>query len=406
MRQRSRASPPAGRWLALGVLATGMLLGMAPWLSATAVLPELQNAWHLAPGWGAWLTIAVQLGFVAGALISATLNLADRVNPRRLMALGSIAAGLANLGLLGVHTPGAAIAVRLATGVCLALVYPPAMKAMAAWFDRDRGLALGVMVGALALGSALPHLINGLGGLAWAPVIATSSALSIAGGLIVLGLGRDGPLAFPSAPFDPRKAFIALSNRGVRLACIGYWGHMWELYAMWAWFGVFFSQALAQAGIAEPQAWSALASFACIGMGALGCLVAGRVADRWGRSRTTIVCMSVSGVCAASVGWLARLGWPVLLVIGAVWGVSVVADSAQFSTLVTELGDQATIGSALTLQLALGFALTAPSLWLIPWLAAHVGWGTAFLSLAIGPVIGMTAMGRLVPRERRVLVAR
>ena len=395
------AAAPPGRWLALAVLATGMLLGMAPWLSATAVLPELTAAWHLAPGWGAWLTIAVQLGFVAGALMSATLNLADRANPRRLMALGAVAAGIANLGVLVVTTPTGVIAVRVATGMCLALVYPPAMKAMAAWFHRDRGLALGVMVGALALGSALPHLINGLGGLAWEPVIVASSALSIGGGLIVWIAGRDGPLSFPSAPFDPKKAFRALANRGVRLACIGYWGHMWELYAMWAWFGLFFSQALSRAGIANSTAWSALASFACIGIGALGCLVAGRVADGWGRSRTTIVCMSVSGACAASVGWLGPLGWPVLLVVGLIWGISVIADSAQFSTLVTELGDQATIGSALTLQLALGFALTAPSLWLIPWLAERFGWGAAFLALAAGPLIGIVAMMRLAPLEAR-----
>jgi len=370
---------------ALALIATAVVLSMTTWFSASAVLPQLREEWALGDTAAAWLTIAVQLGFVAGAVVSSLLNLADVGAARHLIAAGSAGAAAANLGLLAADGPELALPLRFATGMCLAGVYPPALKLMATWFQRGRGAALGVLVGALTLGSAAPHLVNGLGGADWRGVVVATSALTAAGGALVLLAVREGPFAFPRARFDPRQAGRVFRNRGVRLASLGYFGHMWELYAMWAWFLVF-------ARTVWDDTAAAFATFAVVGAGAAGCVAAGVVADRVGRAETTAACMAVSGAAAVAIGlvppWL-------VLPLGLVWGVAVVADSAQFSTLVTEHADQAYVGTALTLQLAVGFTLTVATIWLVPYAVAAVGWRWAFSLLALGPALGIVAMLRL-----------
>ncbi|GAA5130961.1 MFS transporter [Alloalcanivorax gelatiniphagus] len=391
---------PRGCWQGLTVLASAMLLGMTTWFSATAVVPQLRDLWSLTAGQSAWMTISVQLGFVVGALGSALFNLADLIPPRRLMLFGSIGAALANLLLLIEPGVTGAMLLRGLTGLFLAGVYPPAMKAMATWFKVKRGTALGIMVGALTLGSATPHLVNGLGGLDWRLVILATSVLTLAGGVIAEFLGRDGPFDFPRAPFNPGQAWRAFSDRPVRLASIGYFGHMWELYAMWAWFSVFITQVLHNDGWAEPGGTGALLAFLVIAIGAVGCWVGGELGDRWGRGNTTSAAMIVSGACALLIGFLHSAPLPLVLLVGLVWGFAVVADSAQFSTVITELGDQQYVGTALTLQLAIGFVLTVPTLWLIPVVQNAWGWPAAFGLLAIGPVVGTIAMQKLKEYER------
>ncbi len=367
---------------------------MTTWFSASAVVPQLRLAWHLSATAASLLTISVQLGFVLGALVSAALSIADIVGPRRLLFLGALGAALVNAGLIFSGGPASALPLRFATGACLALVYPSSLKVMATWFQRGRGMALGVMVGALTVGSALPHLINGLGGLNWRVVIAATSILTLAGGAVSEWIGRDGPFSFPQAVFDPRQAARAFSNQGVRLASFGYFGHMWELYAMWAWFAAFFLEALERAGAAAPSRDAALATFAVIAAGALGCWLGGVLGDRWGRTRLTALAMAISGSCCLLVGW-PGLPVAVVLVLGLVWGFWVVADSAQFSTILTEVADQSYVGTALSLQLALGFTLTVATIWLVPLLRQTGGWQAAFSSLAIGPALGVVAMLRL-----------
>jgi MFS family permease len=393
----------AGRWRALALLAVALVLSMTTWFSATAVVPQLRVQWALSDTAAAGLTIAVQLGFVCGALASSLLNLADLVSPRRMILGGSVGAAAAN-GLLGVAGGAATgIPLRFATGFFLAGVYPPALKLMSTWFTKGRGNALGVLVGALTVGSAAPHLVNGLGGLEWGVVIYATSALTLGGGLIAGLAVKDGPFPFPAAIFDPRQAGRVFASRGVRLACLGYFGHMWELYAMWAWFLVFFSGALAERGTASGAA-AAYATFAVIALGGLGCWAGGILGDRWGRTRTTALMMAVSGACALVIGLLyGGPAWLVLLV-GLVWGFTVVADSAQFSTMVTELADQAYVGTALTLQLAVGFTLTVATIWLVPLLVSTVGWQWAFAFLAPGPILGVLAMLRLksLPEASRI----
>lgn len=385
------------------MLAAAALLGMTTWFSASAVLPQLTAAWSLSPSAGAWLTIAVQIGFVVGALTSAVLTLADIVSPRRLILFGALGAAIANALLLTASGVGAAIPLRFATGFFLAGVYPPAMKSMATWFRAGRGMAIGVLVGALTLGSAVPHLVNGLGGVDWRVVIVVTSALTVIGGLVSEVAGSDGPYPFPKAVFDPRQAGRAFTDRGVRLASFGYFGHMWELYAMWAWFALFYADVLTAANVGNARALAGFATFAVIGIGALGCWFGGVLGDRWGRTRTTSLAMVVSGACALTIGLLFASPGLVLLV-GLIWGVTVVADSAQFSTVVTEVGDQRYVGTALTLQLAIGFTLTVATIWLIPLVRDAAGWWAAFALLAPGPALGVIAMQRLrrAPEAARI----
>jgi len=380
MSERSRA---------LGVLAAALVLSMTTWFSASAVVPQLRAEWNLSSTGASWLTIAVQLGFVGGALASSLLNLADVFSPRSVILAGSLGAAGANALLGAAGGAGFGIPLRLATGFFLAGVYPPALKLMATWFRRGRGLALGTIVGALTLGSALPHLVNGLGGLDWRTVIYATSGLTLVGGVLARFGVADGPFPFPRAVFDPRQARLVFANRGVRLASLGYFGHMWELYAMWAWFVVFFR------AVHGPGAGAAYATFAVIGAGAFGCVAGGLLGDRWGRPQTTAAMMVASGSCAVAIGLVAQWSAWLALAIGLVWGFTVVADSAQFSTIVTELADQAYVGTALTLQLAVGFTLTVATIWLISVLEHDVAWTWPFAVLALGAATGTVAMLRM-----------
>jgi MFS family permease len=385
---------PAG---ALTLLAVSAVLAMSTWFSASAVIPQLREEWGLSTSAGAWLTIAVQLGFVAGALLSSALTLADIAPPHRVIFVGSLGAAGANALLLVAGGTAAAIPLRAATGLFLAGVYPPALKLMATWFRRGRGTALGILVGALTVGSAMPYLVNGLGDVDWQLVIAATSALTAVGGTITLLWVPEGPYPFPRATFDPRQAGRALANRGVRLSSLGYFGHMWELYAMWAWFLVFARESL----FASPTV-ATLVTFCVIGIGGVGCVVGGIAGDRFGRAATTAVLMACSGLCALVIGFLPTA---LAVAIALVWGFTVVADSAQFSTLVTEHADPAYVGTALALQLAVGFTLTTATIWLVPVVVAEVGWTWAFSFLAVGPALGVVAMLRLRSFDRMAAAA-
>jgi MFS family permease len=378
-------------------LSLALILAMSTWFSASAVIPQLREEWTLSSGAAAWLTIAVQLGFVTGAIVSSLFNLSDLMSPRIIIFSGALGAAAANAGLLLADGPADALPFRAFTGFFLAGVYPPALKLMATWFQRGRGLALGILVGAITVGSAMPHLVNGLGGLDWRVTVVATSVLTVIGGAVGW-MAHEGPFPFPRAVFDPRQAGQVLSNRGVRLASLGYFGHMWELYAMWAWFAVFFAEVTSTGG--GPRSATAYAAFVVIGIGGIGCVVGGVLGDAWGRERAASFMMLVSGSCAVLIGLLFDAPSWLVLVVGIVWGFAVVGDSAQFSTMVTERADQAYVGTALTLQLALGFTLSVATLWLIPVLVDAVSWRWAFAFLAPGPALGVLAMRRLESLDR------
>jgi MFS family permease len=384
-------------WRQLTLLSLAELLALSLWFSASAVLPALTREWGLGDGGAAGLTIAVQAGFIVGTLASALLNLPDLFSPRLVMTMGITLGVAANSALaLGASSLGPALVLRFATGVCLAGAYPPAMKIMATWFREGRGLAIGILVGALTVGSATPHLIPGLTELPWRGTLLVASGLALAGAAVVQLFVSEGPHRFPSARFDARMAAAVFTERGPRLACFGYLGHMWELYAMWAWLAAFLAASLATRGGGSYAGLNASgATFVVIALGALGCWVGGIVSDRWGRTTLTMIAMALSGACAVAIGF--TFGGPPLLtlVVAGVWGVTVIADSAQFSTAITELSAPAYVGTALTTQTCIGFALTMVSIWLIPPLVTQVGWRWAFVALAIGPALGILAMGRL-----------
>jgi MFS family permease len=395
MRDESAFSETSqGRWLALALMAATLVLSMSTWFSASAVLPQLRELWNLSPGTSAWLTIAVQIGFVCGAIVSSLLNLPDIIAPRHVILGGAIGAAAANALVQVAGGPAVGIPLRFATGFFLAGVYPPAFKLMSTWFRGGRGLALGVLAAAIVVGNGMPHLVNGLGGLDWRVVIYATSALTVAGGLIAEFALKQGPYPFPSAVFDPRQAGRVFGNRGVRLATLGYVGHMWELFAVYAWFYAFFADALRAWG-APVGSTAAYATFAMFAAGGLGCWLGGMLADRWGKPRTAALMLVVSGSCSLFIGLLFGASPWLILLVGLVWGFTVVADSAQFSTMVTEYADQAYVGTALTLQLAAGFTVTVATIWLIPLLQQVLGWRWAFAILAPGPILGVLAMLRL-----------
>ena len=386
--------PHAGRGRALALLSLTLVFSMSTWFSASAVIPQLRPVWHLSPTQAAWLTIAVQVGFVCGALVSSLLNLSDIISPRHVILGGSLGAAAANAFLHVAGGAEAGIPLRFVTGFCLAGIYPPALKLMSTWFRAGRGNALGILVGALVVGNAMPHLLNGLGGLDWRMVIAATSLLTVVGGLVAEFAVRDGPFPFPAAVFDPREAGRIFANRGVRLASFGYFGHMWELFAMYAWFLAFFSDHLSRRGAGGGPA-AAYGTFAVIAIGGAGCWIGGLLGDRWGRTRTSALMMALSAGCAVLIGLLFGAASWVVLLVGLAWGFTAVADSPLFSTIVTELADQAYVGTAVALQLGIGFTLTVATIWLIPLLVETIGWRWAFASLAPGPVLGMLAMLRL-----------
>ena len=398
-------SAPSAHWM-LALVAMAELLGMSLWFTASALAPRLQLEWALSAQQTAALTSAVQFGFVAGTLLAAVLNLADLIPARWYFSVSGLLAAAANAGLAADPGFEGALVLRFATGFFLAGVYPPAMKMVATWFVSARGLAIGTVVGALTVGKATPYLLRAVPGAGVAEVVLAASVAAVVASLLVATLFRDGPHRFPRRAFSWRLVMDVFGDRPTRLAIGGYLGHMWELYAMWTWAPAFVAASwVAHAG-ADPGAapgaadWRVDAiSFVAIAAGGLGCVWGGLEADRRGRERLVILALVASGACCLLSPFVFGLSPWLLVALVLVWGFFVVADSAQFSALVTEVAPPHAVGTALTLQTSVGFLLTSITIQGVPELADAWGWRWAFPLLVLGPIAGIEASRRLMRRR-------
>jgi MFS family permease len=381
----------------LGLLACAELLGMSLWFAASAVSAQYRVLWDLDASQAAWLTTVVQLGFVLGTAVLATLNAVDIVPSGRLFACGALVGSAANAALLVAPGFRTALACRMLTGVALAAVYPPAMKMISTWFRARRGLAVGGIVGALTVGKATPYLVHAIPGAGIRPVVLTASAAAVAAALLVSFGYRDGPYPFPPRPFSWGLVASIARERRWRLATGGYLGHMWELYAAWTWLPMFIAASVVARDGNSPSANStaSVVAFIALAVGGAGCVWGGFVADRRGREWLVTVAMAVSGACSLVIGLTFGMTLWIVVPIALVWGFFVIADSAQFSVLVTESVPPHAVGTALTVQTSLGFLLTMVTIQIIPHLAQLVGWRWAFAVLAFGPAVGIWSIRRL-----------
>ena len=373
----------------LGV-SLAVLLAGSTWFSGTAAIPTLRAAWGLDDGQSAWLTVAVQLGFITGTFLYAALNVADVFNARRVFFVSAVLGALFNAGFAWLSRGlGTAIVFRFLTGVTLAGVYPVGMKIVASWFRTGLGWRLGVLVGALVLGTASPYLIQAVGaGTDWRALASGGSVLAVIGGLLIVATVPDGPYLTARAPFDARAAARVFARPAFRYTAFGYFGHMWELYALWSLLAFF----LRDRFVGPDTDWSAaipLIAFATVGVGAVGCMAGGWASRRMGERRVALVSLLVSGALCLLSGLAQALPVAALVAYLLVWGFFVVSDSPQFSALAARYCPPEYTATALTVQNGIGFAVTVVSIQLLP-----------FVALAAGPLIGahfMRKLGQLEP---------
>ncbi|MEZ5965534.1 MAG: MFS transporter [Planctomycetota bacterium] len=373
------------------LVSLAVLLASSTWFAGTAVAPQLAASWSLDSTRAASLTSATQFGFLVGTVLFAVLNLADRFRARAVFAGAALAGALANAGFAAASGLESAVPLRFLTGITLAGVYPVGMKIVASFSTHGLGLRLGIMVGALGVGTALPFLVQWSAvGLPWRAVVAFASVAASAGAALVWLALEDGPHLRTRARFDASAAFRVFHDPAFRLNACGYFGHMWELYTVWSLQVFFLRQALPWAAPHAP-----LLAFGVVAIGALGCVGGGLLARRLGERTVALRALVASTLACLLSPWAFTLPAWALIPFMLVWGLVIVADSPQFSALAARLSPPEYVGTALTVQNGLGFALTVVSIQCVAWLGETLGWRYVFLFLAPGPALGAWSMRRL-----------
>jgi MFS family permease len=383
-----------GSWRALVWIGLSELFALSLWFSASVIAPELIEVWNLSSNSEAWLSTSVPIGFVIGALFSSYFGVADRFNPRKVFAVSVFLGAILNALLILVDYAFFGILLRILTGITLAGVYPIAVKILSQWFPQKRGFAIGLLIAALTLGSSLPHfVIMFFSSLNWKLVIICTSVLALLSAIIVTYILEDAPIMSEKSPFSLKLIKKVVTNKPVMLANYGYFGHMWELYAMWTWLPAFLTASFSAYSPEFPHWFIALSSFISIGIaGGIGCVVGGLISDKIGRANLTIISMFISAICSILIGFtFGQFIW-ITLIICMIWGMSVISDSAQFSAAVSEIAEVEYVGTALTFQMCIGFLITIFSINLIPIIQRIVGWEWVFTILAIGPILGIVFM--------------
>jgi predicted MFS family arabinose efflux permease len=380
---------PERRAYTLPVIIGAQCLGGSLWFVGNSIVDEVAPLWPHVEGTVGWLTSAVQLGFLAGTLVYAMRGWPDRYPAHRVFLVSCLLGALANVAvLLRPESFAWFLAARMLVGFCLAGIYPVGMKLAASWYREGLGWAIGLLVGALVLGTALPHLLR-TAELPWRPVILATSGLAVLGGLLVGRLVPEGPHVRRGARFEVREALAIFGRPGFRRAALGYFGHMWELYAFWAFAPLAVAHVL-RIGVGEPRvAWW---SFAIIGAGLFGCAIGGRIAMRTGSAPVATVQLAASGLACLGSPWLLQASPAVALPLLVLWGVVVVGDSPQFSALAARAAPPTLVGTGLTLMTAVGFGLTIGSISLLGALAERGELRWLFVWLLPGPVLGVIAM--------------
>jgi MFS family permease len=380
----------------LPVIIASQFAGTSLWFAGNAVLADLQREWGLPPEALGYTTSAVQLGFITGTLAFAFFAVSDRVSPRIVFFVCSLAGAAANLGVFALGGVWPLVACRFLTGFFLAGIYPVGMKIASGWYRSDLGNALGFLVGALVLGTAFPHLLKGVGGaLPWETVLVAVSGVAALGGVLMLLFVPDGPYLAKAAKFDPRALAVIFRSPRFRASAFGYFGHMWELYAFWAFVPfALAAHAAAAGGTLNVPLWA----FAVIAAGFLGCAGGGLVSLRAGSARVAFAQLAASGACCALSPFLFHAPTPLFLAFLVFWGIVVVGDSPQFSALNAHNAPRELVGSALTIGNCIGFAITIGSIQLLNALAGSVDYALVFLALVPGPVLGLVALAPLLKR--------
>ena len=391
--------------LILTIVSISLLFTLTVWFSANAITPQLVNLWDLNQANLALLSIILIVGFVLGGFIYSVFNLPDLVKTPLFFSLNAFLAALGNL--LAAFSPNFIFftTFRFITGFFLAGVYPTSMKLISSWFKRNRGFAIGILLGALTAGSGLPYIFNLTGLPNWRILLSISSLLALIGSILIYIFIQEGSHLVKGAKFQFSNIKELFSKKSVRYANYSYFGHMWELYAFWVWIPKFLQEVHSRTnpGISVNLYFS-MGTFLVFVFGALGNIIGGKVADNIGRTKFNIIMLVISGFNSLIIGFFLNNAVAALL-IAIIWGLTIVPDSPQYSAMISELSNPAYIGTALAIQTTFGFALSNISIWLLPIIINLTGWTYGFMFLAVGPFLAIYSLMKLRNESDSQLIA-